>query len=84
MREFVQILRLHQDHPPRLIEQALSAALAFGCVHYEGVRLCLNQLLLPQQLPLPLALEGTPLAQLQHSGTQAVDLQAYDLLIGDV
>ena len=84
VREFVQILRLHQDHPPRLIEQALSAALAFGCVHYEGVRLCLNQLLLPQQLPLPLALEGTPLAQLQHSGTQAVDLQAYDLLIGDV
>jgi hypothetical protein len=43
--------------------------------------LCLNQLRLPQQLPLPLDLEGTPLAPLQQSGTQPVDLHAYDQLI---
>ncbi len=84
IREFVQILQLHKDYPPHRIEQALSAALDFGCVHYEGVRLCLNQLLLPKQLPLPLDLEGTPLSQLQPSGAQPVDLQAYDQLIGGV
>ncbi len=84
VREFVQILQLHKEYPASLIEQALSAALEFGCVHYEGVRLCLNQLLMPRQLPLPLELEGTALSQLQHSGTQAVDLQAYDQLIGGI
>jgi hypothetical protein len=82
VREFVQVLRLHKNYPATLIEQAVSTALAFGCVHYEGVRLCLNQLLMPRQLPLPLELEGTTLASLQHSGSQPVDLQAYDLLIG--
>jgi transposase len=83
VREFIQILQLHKTHPAGLIEQAISAALAFGCVHYEGVRLCLNQLLMPKQLPLPLDLEDTALAPLQHSGTQGVDLQVYDLLIGE-
>jgi len=84
VREFVQILRLHKEHPADLIEQAIGAALEFGCVHYEGVRLCLNQLLIPKQLPLPLDLEAVQLSQLQHSGTQGVDLQQYDLLIGGV
>ena len=82
MREFVQILLLHKEYPASLVEQAVSAALEFGCVHAEGVRLCLNQLRLPQQLPLPLDLEGTTLASLQPSGGQPVDLQVYDRLIG--
>jgi transposase len=82
VREFIQILQLHQTYPADLIEQALGQALAYGCVHVEGVRLCLNQLRLPQQLPLPLDLEGTTLAALQHSGSQPIDLQPYDQLIG--
>jgi transposase len=82
VREFVQILQLHQAYPASLVEQAVSAALEYGCVHAQGVRLCLNQLRLPQQLPLPLDLEGTTLASLQHSGGQPVDLQVYDRLIG--
>src|SRR5579864_7419975 len=67
VREFVQVLQLHTTYPADLLEQAIALALSFGCVHYEGVRLCLNQLLMPTQLPLPLALDGTTLAQFQAS-----------------
>ena len=83
VREFIQILQLHMQHPASLIEQAVSQALAYGCVHYEGVHLCLNQLLLPSHAPSPLDLEAVQLARLQQPGTQPVDLQQYDLLIGE-
>ena len=81
VREFVQVLQLHTTYPADLLEQAIGLALSFGCVHYEGVRLCLNQLLMPTQLPLPLALDGTTLAQFQASGSQPVDLHLYDQLL---
>ena len=77
-------MQLHTQHEASLIEQAIRQALTYGCVHYEGVRLCLNQLLLPETTPSPLDLEVVQLARLQQPGTQPVDLQQYDLLIGDV
>jgi hypothetical protein len=75
---------LHTQYEANLIEQAISQALAYGCVHYEGVRLCLNQLLLPSQKPAPLDLEAVQLARLQQPDAQPIDLQQYDLLIGGV
>jgi hypothetical protein len=84
VREFIQILQLHTQYEASLIEQAISQALVYGCVHYEGVRLCLNQLLLPQTMPAPLDLEAVQLARLQQPDAQPVDLQQYDLLIGGV
>jgi len=81
VREFVQVLQLHNTYPANLVEQAIALALSFSCVHYEGVRLCLNQLLMPAQLPLPLDLAGTMLAQFQTNGLQPVDLHLYDQLL---
>ena len=81
VREFIQILQLHHSHPVALIEQAITLALAYGCVHYEGVRLCLNQLLMPGQVHEPLDLEAAHLTRLQQPGLQPLDLQQYDLLI---
>lgn len=81
VREFIQILQLHSQHPASLIEQALHQALGYGCVHYEGVRLCLNQLLLPQADTMPLQLEQLQLARLEPSLDQPIDLQQYDQLI---
>jgi hypothetical protein len=83
VREFIQILQLHTQHPASLIEQAVSQALSYGCVPFEGVRLCLNQLLLPSQRPSPLDLEAVQLARLQQPDSQPVDLQQYDLLLGE-
>jgi transposase len=84
VREFIQILQLHQTYPADLIAQAIQTALTYGCVHYEGVRLCLNQLLMPQQLPLPLDLAAAQLAPLNQAGTQPLDIQSYDQLLGGV
>lgn len=54
------ILQFHQEHPAPLIEQAIEQALQIGCVHADGVRLCLHQLCDPMpQLP-PLDLRERP------------------------
>jgi transposase len=81
VREFIQILQLHSQHPVDLIEQALQEALSYGCVHYEGVRLCLNQLRLPHRQTMPLQLEQLQLARLESALDQPIDLQQYDQLI---
>ena len=49
LREFVQILGLHREYLPTLVEQAISQALTYGCAHLNGVRLCLRQLQYPEQ-----------------------------------
>ena len=48
MREFVRILRLHETYPAQLVEQAVAQALEYGCIHADGVALCLRQLLRPR------------------------------------
>ena len=83
IREFIQILQLHSQYPAADIEKALHPALSYGCVHYEGVRLCLNQLLLPHTHFTALNLQELELAWLEPSQDQPIDLQQYDQLIGD-
>jgi transposase len=83
LREFIDILQLHTQYPPDLIAQALGEALTYGCVHYEGVRLCLNQLLAPASLPVALDLTAQGLPHLQQAGSQPLNLQQYDQLIGE-
>lgn len=82
IREFIQILQLHSQYPAALIEQALIQAFTYSCVHYEGVRLCLNQQLLPTQTPTALDLAAQGLPHLQALGNQPLTLQRYDDLIG--
>jgi hypothetical protein len=83
LREFIAILQLHNQYPPDLMAQALQAALTYGCVHVEGVRLCLNQLLTPSSLPNALDLTAQGLPHLQQAGSQPLNLQQYDDLIGE-
>ena len=43
VREFIAILKLHQEYPAGLVEQAVCQALELGAAHLDGVRLCLRQ-----------------------------------------
>ena len=79
IREFVRILQLHQTHPAKLIEQAIEQALTYGCVHADGVTLCLHHLLHPEQPWAALDLTDQP--QLAQIGAQPIDLRAYDALL---
>lgn len=79
IREFIRILQLHQSYPAPLIDQAIEHALTVGCVHAEGVLLCLHQLLHPEQPPPTLDLRAQP--QLAQIGAQPIDLQMYEALL---
>jgi Mu transposase, C-terminal domain len=79
VQEFIRILQLHQDYPGNLIEQAVEQALQFGCVHWDGVLHCLHQLTEPQEPTASLDLSDRP--DLQHIGTQPVDLSRYERLL---
>jgi transposase len=78
LREFVRILQLHGQYPAALIEQAIAQALTYGCVHLDGVRLCLHQLLQPE---LPPALDLSAQPHLQTIGNQPLDLRRYERLL---
>lgn len=80
VRMFVRILRLLDDYPAALLEQAMTQALAFGCVDVDGVRLCLQQLQHPDVPRVPLDLQQHP--HLGSIGTQPIDLSCYHTLIG--
>jgi transposase len=79
LREFIRILKLHREHPAELVAQAVEQALEYGCVHADGVTLCLRQLSVPQP-PLPSLAwaEPPPWAAV---GEQAPDLACYDRLL---
>jgi len=79
VREFVLILGLLRLHPAELVEAAIREALLFGCVHLDGVKLCLQQRLQPARLVTPLDLQQQPL--LQRVGTQPLNLRGYDELL---
>jgi transposase len=80
VREFIRILRLHEDHPADLIEQAVGQALSYGCPHAAGVSLCLRQLSQPEHQPTSLDLTDHP--KLQTIGSQTVNLECYNQLLG--
>jgi hypothetical protein len=79
VREFVQILRLHLEHPAVLVEQAIGLALEHGCPHLAGVRLCLRQLLHPDLAPPVLDLSAHP--HLAEIGAQPLSLARYEQLL---
>ena len=79
VKEFVRVLRLHQQYPASLIEQAVQQALVYGCVHFDGVMHCLHQLEQPS-MPLPL-LDLSDKPHLATVGTQPLDLQRYEQLV---
>jgi len=79
VREFIGILKLHQDYPSDLMTQAVTQALEYGCGHLDGVRVCLRQLTEPD-LPLP-AIDLAEWPQLVGVGAQPVDLACYDRLL---
>ena len=76
----MRILRLHEEHPADLIARAVEQALAYGCAHLDGVKLCLRQLTDPESLLPPIDLSAWP--ELVAVGSQAPDLQCYDRLLG--
>lgn len=82
VKEFIQVLRLHQQHPAPVIEQAVQQALAYGCVHFDGVMHCLQHLGEPQQSVVLLDLSDRP--HLAEVGSQPIDLRSYDQLLEKV
>jgi len=78
IREFIRILRLHQDYPAQQVEEAVNRALEHGCLHADGVLLCLRQLTHPEPSLVTLDLRGH-----QHLGHDLVppDLQRYEQLL---
>jgi transposase len=83
VQEFIQILYLHQDYPATVIEQAVQQALAIGCVHLDGVLLCLHQLTPPGLSPSTQSGVEQVLTErhLQEIGEQPVDLKRYERLL---
>ena len=79
VRHFVKVLELHQDYPAEEIEQAVQQALAYGCAHADGVKLCLHQLRNPSVSTPQLDLSDQP--HLGHIATQPVDLRCYEQLL---
>lgn len=80
VREFIQILQLHQHYPAQQVQTAVEQALMYGCPHLDGVKLCLIQRQLPTPPTRPLDLSDQP--QLQHLGQQPLQLNQYNQLLG--
>ena len=78
VREFVRILRLHEQYPANVVEQAVAQALEYGCIHADGVALCLRQFLQPETAVAALDLRGHP----RLAGEIAPpDLRCYEQLL---
>lgn len=81
VRQFIAILKLHQDYPAQLIEQAIHQALELGAAHLDGVKLCLS-LLLEEDRDMP-SLDLSEHPRLANFGQQPVNLHQYDLLLAE-
>jgi hypothetical protein len=79
VREFVRILRLHRTYPADVIESAIKLALDYGCVHADGVELCVRQVQQPS--PPRSTLDLTDQPRLAQVGAQPLDLKTYDQLL---
>jgi hypothetical protein len=79
VKEFIAVLKLHQEYPADQVQQAVQAALELGAASLDGVLLCLRQLQHPQpQFP---TLKAESFANLAVFGNQPVNLQQYDQLV---
>ncbi len=79
VKEFVQVLRLHQQYPARQIEQAVEQAITYGCTHFDGVKHCLEHL--GEEADRAPLLDLTDKPHLALVGNQPLDLGRYDQLI---
>ncbi len=85
VQEFVRILMLHEHYPASHMEKAVERAIAYGCVHLDGVLYCLHELAKesaptePQREMKPLDLTSRP--DLEAVGNQPVDLSRYEKLL---
>ena len=79
VREFVRILKLHQDYPADQVAEAIEQALQYGCTHADGVELCLRQLMHSESSIPAIELDNWP--QLAAVNPQAPDLQRYNQLL---
>jgi len=79
VREFVRILRLHEQYPAGLIEQAVARALEYGCIHADGVALCLRQIQHPEMTVPALDLTAHPRLRREVAPP---DLRRYEQLLG--
>ena len=71
--------------PKRIIgtsNRTVEQALAYGCVHADGVELCLHQLAHPAASPSSLTADD--LSAWMHIGQQSPDLSCYDRLLEKV
>jgi transposase len=78
VQEFVRILKLHQEYPAPVVQDAIEQALAYGCVHLDGVLHCLHQVIAPAASSQE---EDAPAAHLPDVGNQPIDLSRYELLL---
>lgn len=84
IQEFVRILRLHQQYPAPLVEQAIEQALSYGCVHLDGVVSCLRHLSeTVDRSPVGKAenLDLSDRPDLSEISNQPVDLSRYEQLL---
>ncbi len=79
VRQFIRILRLHQQYPAEMVEQAVTQALQSHCPHLDGVELCLRQL--GQSEPVPTSLDVSHNPKLQGIGQQPLSLAQYNQLL---
>jgi hypothetical protein len=75
----VRVLRLHEQYPAHLVQQAIEQALAYGCPHLDGVLHCLHSL--TEEPPAAAGLSQTELPSLPAIGSQPIDLQQYERLL---
>lgn len=76
IRTFVEILALHQNHAPAVVQTAIEQAVQEKLTTPAGVRFCLNRLLDPTPTVAPLDLAGQP--ALAAVGHQALSSARYD------
>src|SRR3989440_1180466 len=80
VQEFVRVLRLHEEYPAHLVQQAVEQALSYGCPHLDGVLHCLHALTCSDDPATSQAPTSHP--HLQAVGTQPLDLRQYEQLLG--
>ena len=83
IREFLRVLKLHGEYPAHKVDEAVGLAMEYGCVHADGVQLCLHQLLNPENMTSSLDLTAHPVLEerLTDIGNQAIDLNRYEELL---
>jgi hypothetical protein len=79
VREFIRILRLHNEYSTAVMVKAISQALEYGCGQLDCVQICLRHLTVPEASFSALDLTERP--ELMGVGEQPIDLACYDRLL---